>query len=109
MRKSNPFAILTASVCFLILMIDAKYAVLYAQEGISLCLEAVIPSLFPLMVLSSYLSGHISGSSVGKSNVSGFWLFLTGLLGGYPMGAQIVNSACSNGSLSAEYGLRRMA
>lgn len=35
-------------------------------QGISLCLETLVPSLFPFMVLADYLSASGLGESVGK-------------------------------------------
>ena len=69
------------------------------QEGLSLCVRSVIPSLFPFMVVTSVLL------SLGFGELAAPWLaglmeplfrvpgagsaaLLLGLIGGYPIGAQ---------------------
>ena len=87
---------------FLLLTLDAKCAIQAAQEGIRLCLQTAIPSLFPFLIISPLLSSRIST----RPTLIGSWLakicgipfgsesyFIIGLLGGYPVGAQILEQA----------------
>lgn len=82
-----------------------------AREGLTLCLETVIPSLFPFFVLSSLLIScgmaeeaawflsplmrplfHLSGSC-GSALV-------LGLVGGYPVGARTARALYERGTIS---------
>lgn len=83
----------------LVIILDSKTALVGASEGIELCLRSVIPSLFPLIVLSILLNGLLNGTGIpllrplgqlcgipkGAEN-----LLISGFLGGYPVGAQSV-------------------
>ena len=77
---------------FLILILDSRAAAQAAAEGVQVCLRTVIPCLFPFFLLSGYLTGNLEG---GKSIATLFHcpencgsVLLTGLLGGYPVGAK---------------------
>lgn len=109
MKKTYPVHIF-AALGLLILILDSKTAVLGAQEGISLCLRSVIPSLFPFIMLSNLIAGGLCGTSSPLLGPLGRILgipagaegiFLTGILGGYPTGAQVVHEAWKHGQLSA--------
>lgn len=86
----------------LILIIDSKSAAAAAADGIDLCLKSVIPSLFPLMVLTSWMTGTINGTanwfvkpiqSFCNLTPGAEVFLLSGLLGGYPVGAQCIAQA----------------
>ena len=98
---------LAGALGFLCLILDSRTAIQGASEGISVCLHSVIPAMFPFFVLSSMMTGSISGCRflrpVGKLcriPAGAESLFLTGLLSGYPNGARCIWQACRNGSLS---------
>lgn len=92
----------------LALILDSKTALIGAAEGIRLCIMTVIPCLFPFFFLSVLLTSSLYGISaplryIGK--LTGLprgceSIFLIGLLGGYPTGAQNVASLYENGLLS---------
>ena len=95
----------------LLLILDSKTAMKGAAEGIELCLRSVIPSLFPFFMLSILLTSALSSLSLpfpkSFGKICGLpqkteGLFLIGLLGGYPVGAQVVADAYRSGSLSKE-------
>ena len=87
----------------LILILDTKTAMAGAREAIQLCLQTVIPSLFPFMVLTSVLTGLLSRfSGYARS-------FLLGILGGYPTGAQAVAQGVRDGHISQEMGRKLLA
>ncbi len=101
-----------------LLILDAETAALGATEGIQLCLQTVIPSLFPFFVLSSFITTGFSGqtlaflSPVAKllripAGSEQFWL--VGLLGGYPVGASVLSQARRDGILSKRDYSRMMA
>lgn len=73
------------------------------RNGLSLCCNIVIPSLFPFFVLSSFvtesgLSGKLSAlfaplmSKLFRISGIGACALILGLLGGYPIGASCVKS-----------------
>lgn len=110
-RLTGLFAFLGMAV----LILDARTALSGAQEGVALCLRTVIPSLFPFFVLSAMLTGSLLGRRIPllgwlgrlcKIPDGGESLLLTGLLGGYPVGAQAVAQAYRQGALSRADGER---
>ena len=104
----------TLSVCFagigmMALILDASSALYGASEGIDLCVRTVIPSMFPFLVLSIFLTGQMFSLRLRWLRPLGRLLhlpenaeviFLVGLLGGYPMGAQCIRQAYDTGGLS---------
>lgn len=102
----------------LLLILDSKTALSGAKDGIELCLTSVIPSIFPFLVLSGMLTPAICGANLpflrplsralhippGSEGI-----FLTGIVGGYPTGAQSVHQAWKSGQLSKEDAQRMLA
>ena len=97
-------AILAAGVMVL-LIANTKTAYIGAKEGISLCLEVIIPSLFPFFVFSNYLCSALAGQKLPGINILGKTLHIPagseslltiGLLGGYPVGAQLISESYKN-------------
>lgn len=92
----------------LVLILDSRTAALAAAEGIELCIRAVIPSLFPFFLLSGYLTGNLRGGKwIGKlfrcpENCGN--ILLTGLLGGYPIGARLAAQEYHSKGISKEQG-----
>lgn len=92
----------------IILILDAKTSIQGAMDGVELCLKTVIPSLFPFFFLSGSITGMVSGYS-GKllrpiGRLCGMPqgsepLFLLGITGGYPVGAQVIHTAYRSGQL----------
>lgn len=112
MKIQKKFLIgIVSSLCMVILILDAKTALLGAQEGIEICLQTVIPALFPFFFISAIISrtllgstgrmlrplGHLCGIPAGAEP-----LMLLGLTGGYPIGAQAVSDAYQAGSVSKQ-------
>lgn len=100
-----------AAISMGVLILDAGTALAGARSGIDICLYTVIPSLFPLFILSSIIVAAPRTASmrilkpIGKlcKLPSGtHTLFLTGLLGGYPVGAKIVTQSYINGCINKE-------
>ena len=101
-------------VCFslitlLVLILDPTTTQQGASEGIMLCIQTVIPALFPFLVLSSILTNALQGNQsrilrrIGKilripDGYESIWLI--GLLGGYPIGAKCITDAVSIDGLS---------
>lgn len=86
----------------LIIIFDSKTALQGASEGLQLCIQTIIPSLFPFFVLSGVLNHYLIGRKVSIlrpiCNKCGIpdgceSLFLLGLVAGYPIGAQLISQA----------------
>ena len=101
----------------LVLILDGKTAISATQEGINLCLQTVIPSLFPFLLLSILLTSAFSGQALPSIkplcrlfNIpSGTEsIFLSGFLGGYPVGAQCIGQAYRHGLLSQNTSLHML-
>ncbi len=84
-----------------------------AREGLALCLETVLPSLFPFFVLSSLLvqsdaprllSHALARFMYPLFGVSGAGVsaLVLGLLGGYPVGARTVAALYERGGIGRE-------
>lgn len=97
-----------AALGIVVLIFDAATASTSAQEALQICIRVVIPSLFPFFVLINLLSSLLSSTVLKwmsplerflKIPAGSGSLYLCGLLGGYPTGAQIVHSAWKSGSI----------
>lgn len=89
------------------------------SEGLSVCATAIIPSLFPFMVVSDYVirSGLAGIVSRFLDPVTRFLFRLPGnagcavimsMLGGYPVGAKMTAQLLENGSISHNQAKRMM-
>lgn len=84
----------------IVLILDAKTALTGGLDGISLCLNTVIPSLFPFFLFSILLNSTMTGIQIAILRPIGKLLgipagaeslILLGLVGGYPVGAQCIS------------------
>lgn len=103
-RRTIPQA-LGAAIAMDILILDHQYAVRCVSEGIGLCIQTVIPALFPFFVLSSILAASLNRLPkvflrLFRIDSCGGSILLTGLLGGYPVGAKNISEAYRAGHLS---------
>lgn len=91
-----------AAFAMLILIIDCKTALQGAKEGISICIESVIPALLPMLIISVYLNSRLSDLNLGflapiakpvgiPRGYEG--ILLISFLGGYPVGAQAISQS----------------
>lgn len=101
----------------LALILDGQTAVNSAREGIRICLQTVIPALFPFFLLSPILTGVLWDATPNIFKKIGKLckipegcesLFLIGLLSGYPIGAQLISQAYQNGKISTTTAHRMM-
>lgn len=96
------------------LILDSKTAAKSAESAIALCIQTVIPSLFPLFVLSGVMVSILSGLTLpglGRickipSGCEG--IFLLGIIGGFPMGAQCIAQSVEQNCLQPEDGRRML-
>lgn len=112
MKRSRPLITgIVASIGMMALILDSETALSGAAEGIELCVKTVIPALFPFFVLSVLLTGTVMGTELTVLRPVGKLcgipkgaeaILLTGLLGGYPVGAQCVSYAYKSNQLSKE-------
>ena len=101
-RHARIMGIITAALGIVLLVFDPKTAVNGAKQGLNECIDVLIPSLFPFFVITSYLNSTLLGTHVpGLKKLSRYLriphgsesLLLLGLIGGYPVGAQLIAEA----------------
>ncbi len=102
----------------IIMIIDTKTAVTAASAGIEICVQTLIPTLFPFLFLSALLTSSLAGTwlpitkplcKLLKIPNNAGTIFINGLLGGYPVGAQCIAGAVESGSISRENGSRMLS
>ena len=104
----NRFAILSALAALFVLISASKEAIESARYGLQLCLELILPSLFPFFLISVMLSRlglplrlgrRLSRPAEQLFGVSGVGAtaLLIGLCGGYPMGAAYLSDMLREG------------
>ena len=110
-----------ASLCALFVLIFASRQVMTCcREGLQLCTELILPSLFPFFVVSGLLSklgfpqwlgGKIEPAAKKLFGVSGAGAsaLVIGLCGGYPMGASYLAEMLHTGQIGAEECSRLLA
>ncbi len=98
-----------AACAMFIIILDTKTALSGAKEGLWLCIQTVIPSLFPFFILSGLVNSSILGESIGLLRPLGKLckipkgsesLLLLGFIAGYPVGAQLIEQSYRDGKLS---------
>ncbi len=111
-RYTVALGILAASV---MVLVNSEQATEAVRRGIDMCLQNVIPSLFPMIFLSQYLIKSGGAEEIGKLlNKPTKWLFglpgvcgvalLTGLFGGFPAGAGAAEALTQSGSITRKQG-----
>ena len=102
------------------LVMHTEQSVSAAREGVSLCINVILPSLFPFFVVSTlavelgliehagklierfmYPLFHVNGSCAGA--------FLLGIIGGYPVGARTAISLYRKGQCSRDEAERMLS
>ena len=118
MRRSKPrpsagqvFFCLMSTFCFCLILRNSDMAIEYIGQGLRLCTQTVIPSLFPFMVVSELLVESGAGEALGKffsrlmrrifglSGAGGSAVFL-GSLCGFPIGAKTAVSLYDRNMIS---------
>lgn len=118
MKKIFLYSLLVFFVTLLIL--NPEKSILYAKNGILLCEEVIIPSLFPFFVCSGLLvySGFCEVISkisrpvmkpLFNINPTGSAAFILGLVSGYPLGAVTACQLYNNMYLSKSEAERLLA
>lgn len=88
-----------------VLILDSRCAAQSARDALTLCLQTLVPVLFPLFVFSAMLVPRLSSLRIpGLNRLLGMpagseGLFLLGCVGGFPVGAACVSQAAHSGAL----------
>lgn len=105
--KRRTWALIFAAFAMGVLILDSRNAVDAAAEGVDICIRTVIPSLFPFFVLSIFLTGSLEDASILRPICPLFragngaeGVLISGLLGGYPVGAQAAAEAFKGGRIT---------
>lgn len=118
MNRKSCAGLIFCALGMAVLILDTKTAILGGKEGIYICMNNLIPSLFPFIFLSTILTslllnftcrplrpiGKLTRIQPGTES-----LLIIGLLGGYPVGAQCINQAYIQGNLSKNDASRMLA
>lgn len=116
-KQSGTAALAACGLGMVCLILDSRGASKWAFHAIDLCIKTVIPSLFPMFVLSALAVSTLSGcgnpllSALEKTLAlpqGGGSIFLLGALGGFPVGAQCIVQSVESGGLSRETGQRML-
>lgn len=108
---------LLSTFIIIIMILDSRTALQGAKDGLALCLNTVIPSLFPFFVFSAIINtvligksprfirplGRLCGLPFGAESI-----LLLGLVGGYPVGAQTIMEAYKQGAVPASTARRML-
>ena len=114
-RRNLLYGLLACCV-MLVMIFDTRIVLQSAQDGVSLCIRTIIPSLFPFLALSGVINNCLIGQKLRLLQPIGRFckipkgaesLLVLGFLAGYPIGAQLVTQAYRSGKLSAR-SARRM-
>lgn len=107
--KKNWWRIGVYFIAMLVLILDAKTAAQGAADGVGVCLETVIPALFPLLILAILINNAVNGRKIKVlepvRKICGIpkgaeSILVLGLTGGYPVGAQCIYQSYRSGQLS---------
>lgn len=115
MKRNNSIFTITLCCTFLVAVLDSRHCFSAAAEAVEMCIKNLIPSLFPLLFLSLLICRQLQSISFFPMK----WLaklcgvpdgqeslLLMGLVGGYPVGAQAIQRAYTNGNISIDDGRR---
>lgn len=102
MKKGTAAALILAGAA---LILDSRCAADSARDALVLCAHTLVPSLFPLFVISAMLVPGLRGLRIPAlarllgvpGGAEGIWLL--GLFGGFPVGAACIAQAVETGAL----------
>jgi len=118
MKANRTAAMSVTAFAMLLLILDAKNALVSAVAGIDICIRTVIPSLFPFFFLSAIINDRLLGANMRmlkpiahlcKIPENSESLLVLGLIGGYPVGASGIGTAYRSGSLSKKQAIRMLS
>lgn len=110
MKKGFGFnSILLPGILLLLLIIDNKVVIEGTADGIEQCLQVIIPSLFPFFFITGWFNNRLLNSPMPfmtpLRKLLGLpmgceSILITGLLGGYPVGAKTIADVCNSRVIS---------
>lgn len=118
MRKKQFIEGAFAFTGIVVLILDSNTALNGAAEGIALCMQTMIPSLFPFFLFSIWLTGSMLGSEMMLLRPLGrlfgipegaHSILIPAFLGGYPVGAQGIAAAYRSGRINKTDAERMLA
>lgn len=101
--------IIISILIMIVLITNTSTAIQGAYEGIEVCIRTVIPALFPFFIVATHLNTSLLGYPIPLLHpiikilnipAGGDSLLLLGLIGGYPVGAQLVSQAYHSQQIS---------
>lgn len=104
-KKSKLFVNLGLICLTIIIIIDSNTAINAAKNGIELCIQSVIPSLFPMIFLTGLLINSLSFKGLSANTV----IFILGAISGYPIGAQLVQEQYASKRLNKDDATRLLS
>lgn len=118
MKRFIMYILLTAIIC--ILVINAQQSITFAHEAVSICLEMIIPTLFPFFICSGLLiySGfcevlaklfRFCMKPLFRIGPAGSSAFILGIVSGYPLGAITAGELYANSYLTKTEAERLLA
>lgn len=115
--RQNLLSALIPLAAVLCLVFDGRTAIAGGNEGVMLCLQSVIPSLFPFFVITPLLIAYIENNSGGlfakisrllRISPNQMPYFITSLLSGYPVGAKNIKDGYLSGNLAYDDATRML-
>jgi len=117
-QHKNLIAAVAAAFGIMVIIIDSKTAIAACADAADLCIRSIVPSLFPLFVLSILMTSNLHAYSLKflsflrkicrmPRNTEIF--LLNGFLCGYPSGAQCVANAYESEYIARHTALRLLA
>ena len=104
------FVIILSAAFLFLTLINPTASKNGITNGLLLCGNVIIPSLFPFTVFSQLAYNTLCEVNskrtdfaflkVFRLNFSGFLILLMSLIGGYPVGAKLISKAYDNGKIS---------
>lgn len=120
MRRFAKLAVLAASGVFALLLVaDTRCAVSGASKALDECAQVLIPTLFPFMVISSFIADIGLPRAITAAlepfmraalrlPATAFTAIVFGLIGGYPVGARMTRELLERGNITADEARRMM-
>ncbi len=117
-KKAVLFSVLAVATA-LLYFYNAKAITAGVKDGLAVCANAVIPSLFPFMIFASFLVQSKLSDTLSRP-FSAFTrrvlhlpvytgaVFLLSLIGGYPVGARAIAQLCQEKRLSTKTAARML-
>ena len=98
-------AVLPLLGAMILLILDSRCAAQSVRDSVNLCIQTLIPGLFPMFVISAMLVPHLSGIRIpGLARLlrvpeGSEGILILGCAGGFPVGAACIVQAVQSGGL----------